>query len=154
VRGEIDPQASMFSYIDLESRIPQSHPIRKVRQVVDAALSEIEGQVDEMHAAGGRPSIPPEMLIRASLLQTLFTIRWERQLCERIDYDLMFRWFVGLGMDDPVWNHSKFTATMIFAEEGAKIGVPARSISIKTERLWACGSPLSQSQIQAFSTGG
>jgi transposase len=99
----------MFSYIDLESRIPQSHPIRKVRQVVDAALSEIEGQFDAMYAAGGRPSIPPEMLIRASLLQILFTIRSERQLCERIDYDLMFRWFVGLGMDDPVWNHSTFS---------------------------------------------
>jgi transposase len=99
----------MFSYVDLESRIPQTHPIRKVRQVVDAALSEIEGQFDEMYAAGGRPSTPPEMLIRASLLQILSTIRSERQLCERIDHDLMFRWFVGLGMDDPVWNHSSFS---------------------------------------------
>ena len=70
----------MFSYVDLESRIPQSHPIRKVRQVVDAALSEIEGQFDEMYAAGGRPSIPPEMLIRASLLQILFTINSARPL--------------------------------------------------------------------------
>jgi len=109
VRGEIDPQASMFSYVDLESRIPKDHPIRKIRKIVDTALQEIEPWFDEMYATAGRPSIPPEMLLRASLLQILFTVRSERQLCERIDYDLMFRWFVGLGMDDRVWDHSTFS---------------------------------------------
>lgn len=109
MRGEIDPQASMFSYVDLESRIPEDHPIRKIRQIVDTALQEIEVWFDDLYARDGRPSIPPEMLIRASLLQILFTVRSERQLCERIDYDLMFRWFVGLGMDDRVWNHSTFS---------------------------------------------
>ena len=109
MRGEIDPQASMFSYVDLESRIPQDHPIRKVRKIVDTALQEIEPWFDDLYATGGRPSIPPEMLIRASLLQILFTVRSERQLCERIDYDLMFRWFVGLSMDDRMWNHSTFS---------------------------------------------
>jgi len=109
VRGEIDPQASMFSYVDLESRIPKDHPIRKIRVIVDTALQEIEPWFDDMYASVGRPSIPPEMLLRASLLQILFTVRSERQLCERIDYDLMFRWFVGLGMDDRVWDHSTFS---------------------------------------------
>ena len=109
MRGEIYPQASMFSYVDLESRIPQDHPIRKILEIVDTALQEIEVWFDDLYATVGRPSIPPEMLIRASLLQILFTVRSERQLCERIDYDLMFRWFVGLDMDDRVWNHSTFS---------------------------------------------
>lgn len=109
MRGEANPQPSMFSYVDLESRIPQSHPIRKIRCIVDTALAEIEPFFDEMYARQGRPSIPPEQLLRALLLQILFTVRSERQLMERIDYDLLFRWFVGLGIDDPVWNHSTFS---------------------------------------------
>ena len=109
MRGEINPQASMFSYVDLESRIPKKHPIRKIRTIVDKALAELDMWFDQLYSDNGRPSIPPEMLLRASLLQILFTIRSERQLCERIDYDLMFRWFVGLGMDDKVWDHSTFT---------------------------------------------
>lgn len=109
MRGETDPQPEMFSYVDLESRIPKQHPIRKIRRIVDQALTELEPAFGSMYAAGGRPSIPPEQLLRALLLQILFTIRSERQLMERIDYDLLFRWFVGLGMDDPVWNHSVFS---------------------------------------------
>ncbi len=109
MRGDINPQPNMFSYVDLESRIPKEHPIRKIRAVVDTALGEIAPWFDDMYATHGRPSIPPEMLIRASLLQIFFTIRSERQLVERIDYDLLFRWFVGLGIDDPVWNHSTFS---------------------------------------------
>ena len=109
MRGEIGSQAPMFSYIDLERRIPKAHPIRKIRQIVDQALSELEPAFREMYSDRGRPSIPPEQLIRALLLQILYTIRSERQLIERIDYDLLFRWFVGLGMDDAVWNHSVFS---------------------------------------------
>jgi len=109
MRGEVSPQEVMFSYRTLESRIPDDHPIRKVRQVVDRALKELEPTFDGMYARVGRPSIPPEQLIRAMLLQILFTIRSERQLVERLDYDLMFRWFVGLSMDDAVWNHSTFS---------------------------------------------
>jgi transposase len=78
VRGEIDPQASMFSYVDLESRFPKDHPIRKIRHIVDTALQEIEVWFDDMYAVAGRPSIPLEMLLRASLLQILFTVRPER----------------------------------------------------------------------------
>lgn len=109
MRGDLPPQEDLFSYRTLESRIPASHPIRKVRQVVDAALKQMDPAFDQMYASAGRPSIPPEQLIRAMLLQILFTIRSERQLVERIDYDLMFRWFVGLGMDDKVWDHSTFS---------------------------------------------
>jgi transposase len=109
MRGDINPQTAMFSYVDLEARIPESHPIRKIRKIVDEALSCIEPLLDEAYADKGRPSIPPEMLIKASLLQILFTIRSERQLCERINFDLMFRWFIGLGMEDVVWNHSTFS---------------------------------------------
>lgn len=109
MRGEADPQPGMFSYVDLESRIPKQHPIRKIRRIVDKALPALESAFEQMYSDRGRPSIPPEQLIRALLLQIFFTIRSERQLMERIDYDLLFRWFVGLGMDDPVWNHSVFS---------------------------------------------
>jgi transposase len=109
VRGEATPQPSLFSYVDLESRIPEHHPIRRVRKVVDVALADMEAELDSMYASVGRPSIPPEQLIRALLLQILFTIRSERQLMERLNYDLMFRWFVGLTIDDKVWNHSVFS---------------------------------------------
>ncbi len=109
MRGEANPQPEMFSYVDLESRIPVKHPIRKIRRIVDEALTELEPAFAQMYADRGRPSIPPEQLLRALLLQILFTIRSERLLMERIDYDLLFRWFVGLGMDDAVWNHSVFS---------------------------------------------
>ena len=109
MRGEIDRQPEMFSYVDLEARIPLAHPIRKIRRIVDEALIELEPAFAEMYSDRGRPSIPPEQLLRAMLLQILFTIRSERLLMERIDYDLLFRWFVGLGIDDVVWNHSVFS---------------------------------------------
>ncbi|MEM6573297.1 MAG: transposase, partial [Pseudomonadota bacterium] len=109
MRGEVDQQPQLFSYVDLESRIPKNHPIRKIRKIVDTALLELEPAFAQMYSSRGRPSIPPEQLLRALLLQIFFTIRSERLLVERIDYDLLFRWFVGLGMDDPVWNHSVFS---------------------------------------------
>lgn len=109
MRGETDKQPGMFSYVDLESRIPKQHPIRKIRRIVDKALPALEPAFATMYSDRGRPSIPPEQLIRALLLQIFYTIRSERQLMERIDYDLLFRWFVGLGVDEPVWNHSVFS---------------------------------------------
>jgi transposase len=109
MRGQSKTQAALFSYVDLESRIPAAHPIRKVRQIVDQALADLEPAFCEMYSVVGRPSIPPEQMIRALLLQIFFTIRSERQLIERLDYDLMFRWFVGLSIDDKVWSHSVFS---------------------------------------------
>lgn len=109
MRGEIDPQRAMFSYVDLEQRVPQDHPIRKIRRVVDKALKALNDDFSALYAETGRNSIPPEMLLRAQFLQIFYSIRSERQLVERLDYDLLFRWFVGLGIDDPVWNHSTFS---------------------------------------------
>jgi len=109
MRGEERQQAKLFSYISPEQRIPPKHPIRTIRQLVDGALRELSPEFDVLYAAGGRPSIPPEQLLRALLLQVLFTVRSERQLMERIDYDLMFRWFVGLELDDSVWDVTVFT---------------------------------------------
>lgn len=109
MRGEVDQQPQLFSYVDLESRIPNNHPIRKIRRIVDEALTELEPTFEQMYSSRGRPSIPPEQLLRALLLQIFFSVRSERLLVERIDYDLLFRWFVGLGMDDAVWNHSVFS---------------------------------------------
>jgi transposase len=109
MRGDTDPQGAMFSYIDLESRVPKSHPIRKIRQVVDKALKALGSDFDELYADSGRASVAPEKLLRAQLLQILYSIRSERQLVERIDYDLLFRWFVGMAIDEPIWNHSTFT---------------------------------------------
>jgi transposase len=99
----------MFSYVDLESRVPEAHPIRKIRRVVDKALKAVSPEFDQYYSEFGRVSIPPEMLLRAQFLQIFYSIRSERQLVERIDYDLLFRGFVGMGIDDPVWNHSTFS---------------------------------------------
>ncbi|MEL7045516.1 MAG: IS5 family transposase, partial [Pseudomonadota bacterium] len=109
MRGESNTQPEMFSYVNLESRIPDKHPIRTIRRIVDDALVELEPAFEEMYSDRGRPSIPPEQLLRALLLQILFSIRSERMLMERIDYDLLFRWFVGLDIDQAVWNHSVFS---------------------------------------------
>lgn len=99
----------MFSYISLEERVPRSHPLRRLRGLVDMILGEMGGLFDEVYSHTGRPSIPPEYLLRALLLQTLFTVRSERQLMEQLDYNLLFRWFVGLGMDAPVWDRTVFS---------------------------------------------
>lgn len=109
MRGTDRQQSSMFSYISAEQRVPNDHPLRAIRVMVDAAVSELQAEFDAMYAQGGRPSIPPEKLLRALLLQLLYTVRSERQLMEQLDYNLLFRWFVGLSMDDPVWDVSVFT---------------------------------------------
>ena len=103
MRGTDQATRSLFSYVDLEDRIPARHPLRKVRQVVNDALTSLDAEFDGLYAADGRPSIAPERLIRASLIQILFSVRSERQLMEQMQYNLLFRWFVGLGIDDPVW---------------------------------------------------
>jgi transposase len=102
-------QPGMFSYIALEDRIPTIHPLRAVRQLVDVVLAEMSPEFDGLYAEGGRRSIPPERLLRALLLQVFYSIRSERVLIEQLDYNLLFRWFVGLAMDDPVWNHAVFS---------------------------------------------
>lgn len=109
VRGTDETSGSLFSYVDLEERIPPRHPLRKIRQVVNDALASLDAEFEALYTDFGQPSIPPERLIRASLLQILFSIRSERQLMEQMAYNLMFRWFVGVGIDDPVWAPTVFT---------------------------------------------
>jgi transposase len=109
MRGTDKATGSLFSYVDLEERIPARHPLRTIRQVVNEALASRDAEFDGLYAADGRPSIAPERLIRASLLQILFSVRSERQLMEQMHYNLLFRWFVGLGIDDPVWVPTVFT---------------------------------------------
>ena len=109
MRGADIHQEGLFSYLSPESRIPKKHPLRPVREMVDTALGQLTGQFEAIYADTGRPSIPPEKLLRASLLQILYSIRSERLLCEQLDYNLLFRWFVGLSMDDAVWDHSSFS---------------------------------------------
>jgi transposase len=99
----------LFSYVDLEARIRRDHPLRSIRRLVDAALEGLSEDFSGLYSGMGRPSIPPEMLLRAMLLQAFYSIRSERQLMERLEFDLLFRWFVGLGVDDPAWDHSTFS---------------------------------------------
>ena len=109
MRGTDEASGSLFSYVDLEDRIPARHPLRKIRQVVNDALASLDPEFEALYVDFGRPSIAPERLIRASLIQILFSVRSERQLMEQMQYNLMFRWFVGLGIDDPVWVPTVFS---------------------------------------------
>ena len=109
MRGDERLQGGMFSYVTLEQRVPQDHPLREIRRLTDVVLASLSGAFDEMYSASGRPSIAPEYVLRALLLQAFYSVRSERQLVEQLDYNLLFRWFVGLGMDDAVWNHAVFS---------------------------------------------
>ena len=109
MRGADEQTPELFSYIALEDRIPADHPLRRMKALVDPAIAALSPRFEALYAERGRPSIPPEQLLRALLLQVLYTIRSERQLIEQLDYNLLFRWFVGLRMDDAVWHPTTFT---------------------------------------------
>lgn len=109
MRGTDERSGSLFSYVDVEARIPAGHPLRRIRELVNGALASLDRKFEALYSAEGRPSIAPERLVRAILLQLFYSIRSERQLMERLDFDLLFRWFVGLGVDDLVWDHSVFS---------------------------------------------
>jgi transposase len=109
MRGDDKQQLGVFSYVSAEDRIAKDHPLRAIRRMTDEALAGLSKHFDSLYAAGGRPSIAPEKLVRALLLQALYSVRSERQLMEQLDYNLLFRWFVGLNMDDPIWDVTVFT---------------------------------------------
>jgi transposase len=109
MRGSDERSGSLFSYVDLEARVGADHPLRTIRQIANAALSELSKAFGALYTDFGRPSIAPEKLLRAMLLQAFYGLRSERQLMERLEFDLLFRWFVGLGVDDAVWDHSTFS---------------------------------------------
>jgi transposase len=107
MRGTDETSGSLFNYVDLEERIPPRHPLRKIRQVINDALASLDADFEALHTDFARPSIPPERLIRASLLQILFSIRFEWPLMEQMQYNRLFRWFIGRGIDDPVWGEGR-----------------------------------------------
>ncbi len=109
MRGSDERVGELFSYVDLEARVRQNHPLRTIRGIVNEALVALADDFAALYSPIGRPSIPPEKLLRAMLLQAFYSIRSERLLMERLEYDLLFRWFVGIGVDDPAWDHSVFS---------------------------------------------
>jgi transposase len=109
MRGPAERSDFLFSYLSPEQRVPADHPLRPIRRIVDAALTRLTTEFDALYTDFGRPSIPPEQLLRALLLQVLYTVRSERLLIEQLEYNLLFRWFVGLGLDELIWDHSTFS---------------------------------------------
>src|SRR5947199_1806583 len=109
MRGPDERSGKLFSYVDLEQRVRPDHPLRAIRALTDSALAALSADFAALYSGMGRPSVPPETLLRAMLLQAFYSVRSERQLMERVEFDLLFRWFVGIGIDDPVWDHSAFT---------------------------------------------
>src|SRR5499426_3136436 len=109
MRGGDGQQAGMFSYVSPERRIPADHPLRPIRAMTDEVLGQLSPRFARLYPKTGRPSVAPEKLLRALLLQVLYSVRSERLLMEQLDYNLLFRWFVGLSMDDPVWDATVFS---------------------------------------------
>jgi transposase len=109
MRGWDRRSGELFSYVDLEDRVRRDHPLRAIREIANTTLAALSGEFAALYSGTGRPSIAPEMLLRAMLLQAFYSVRSERQLMERLEFDLLFRWFVGIGVDDPAWDHSVFS---------------------------------------------
>src|SRR5262245_29052472 len=109
MRGSDEQSGHMFSYVSPESRVRPDHPLRAIRRITDAALTTISPELERMYSDIGRPSIPPEQLLRALVIQVLYSVRSERLLMEEIDYSVLFRWFIGLNADTPIWSHSTFS---------------------------------------------
>jgi transposase len=109
MRGRREPQAMMLAFVDLEERVPRNHPLRVIKQFADRALAELSPVFDQMYAAGGRPSIPPERLLKASLLISLYSVRSERAFCEELDFHLLYRWFLDMSLMEPSFDPTVFT---------------------------------------------
>jgi transposase len=150
MRGQERTSGTLFSYVDLDKRVPVGHPLRKMRVIVNEALAKLDASFETLYKDGGRPSIPPERLLRASLLQMLYTLRSERQLVDRIEFDLLFRWFVGLGIDDAVFDASTFSKnrdrllTTAIAQEflAALLGLPQVKTLLSAEHFSVDGTLL------------
>jgi hypothetical protein len=128
MRGSDERTGELFSYIDIEERVPQNHPLRLIRRIVNEVLAALDSEFAKLYAEDGRPSIAPERLLRALLLQAFYTIRSERQLMEQLHYNMLYRWFVGLGADDPVWVPTVFSKKpRRVAQGGGGAQVPVRT---------------------------
>jgi transposase len=138
MRGTDQQQSHVFSYLSAEQRVRRDHPLRPIRAMVDEVLRQLSPQFDLMYAKVGRPSIPPEQLLRAQLLQMLYSVRSERLLMEEIDYNILFRWFVGLNLDDPVWDATVFTKNRDrLLEAGVAKEFLARVVAQARAKGWA-----------------
>jgi len=142
MRGLDERSGNLFCYVDLEERIATNHPLRLIREIVNDALGTPDAEFARLYDDTGRSSIAPERLLRASLLQAFYSIRSERQLMEQLDYNLLYRWFVGLGVDDPVWDHSTFSKNrdrLLDADVAARFmaAVPAHHASCRIQSLAA-----------------
>jgi transposase len=158
MRGDDQKQAAIFSYVTLDQRIPVDHPLREIRVLADRALERIDAQLDAVYKQTGRPSIAPERLLRALLLMVLYSIRSERQLMEQLNYNLLFRWFVGLEMDDVVWDVTVFTKNRERLIEGAvsqqlleAVLVEARAHNLLSEEHFTVDGTLIQAWAAARS---
>src|SRR3954462_6680879 len=109
MRGRREPQVTMLAFVDLEERVPPTHPLRAIKRLADEALAGLSATFDAMYAAGGRPSVPPERLLKASLLIALYSVRSERAFCEQLDYNLLFRWFLQMDLVEPSFDATTFT---------------------------------------------
>ena len=109
MRGHADPQSPLFSYFSVEERIPADHPLRRIKPQADAVLASMSSSFDAMYAQGGRPSVPPERLLKASVLIALYTVRSDRLFCEMLDYNMLFRWFLDMGLEERSFDHSTFS---------------------------------------------
>ena len=146
MRGPDRRTEGLFSYVSCESRVPAEHPLRTILPIADAALAALSGEFQQLYAVNGRPSIAPEKLLRALLLQAFYSVRSERQLMEQLDYNLLFRWFVGLGVDDPVWDVTVFTKNRDRLLEGDDRGqVSARRARSAQGQGAACRTSTSRS---------
>src|SRR5258708_16949642 len=140
MRGNEQRQDAVFSYVSLEQRVPAEHPLRAIRQMVDVALKELSSRFDGLYASTGRPSIAPEKLLRALLLQALYGKRSERLLMEELDYSLLFRWFVGLAIDDEVWAATVFSKNRDRLIEGEIAGRFFAAVEGTLEREGVAGA--------------
>src|ERR1035437_10352418 len=158
MRGAFEDQGGLFSYISPEARVPPNHPLRKIREFVREVLSELNRSLGKLYASEGRPSIPPEQLLSALLLQVFYGIRSERQLMEQLDYNLLYRWFVGLSPDEQVWDPTTFTKNRdrlqngeVFAKFMSKLPTTTRAgltwlLEISRRANTLCGQELRQPQ--------
>jgi transposase len=140
MRGQEQFQEEMFSYGSLSQRVPMDHPLRRVRVLADEAMASLEGRFSEVYSRMGRPSVPPEQMLRALLLQMLYSVRSERMLIEQMEYNLLFRWFVGLGMNEPVWDATSFSKNRerLLSGDVAQAmppALPARSRCLRPARV-------------------
>src|SRR5215470_4576408 len=154
MRGTDQQQNHVFSYISPEQRVPRDHPLRPIRKMVDEILKELSPEFNKMYSKVGRPSIPPEQLLRAQLLQMLYSVRSERLLMEQMDYNILFRWFVGLNMDDEVWDATVFTKNRdrLLEAELAK-NFLARVVAQARDKGWTSERTLHRRRHAAGSVG-